>query len=316
MDDISFVGPTAEVFRAFSIFRMLAAERSVQVNLRKTHVQQPRGPASELTLALAAQAGLAITYGNHPYLGAVVGVDDAQASSWLLGELTKPSPLSRAVRDRNFPCALAYQITKVNLNPSVVYHMRSFPMRVASAPVAAFHLTLVDALCNRLQLPSPLQPSASLSLTQPGANGGLGLRDLTLVIPAAKWASAASVAADIATLISSPPGAAHLPCVADREEAHRAIVIAAKALGCEEETLETEYHKYLDYVKTLQKMQRSMTTGADVLRELEDPPIIRSTRLHMSCSPSLSDPSRWLGCILRRRGKRLFGLQESPHSPA
>jgi hypothetical protein len=145
-----------------------------------------------------------------------------QASSWLLGELTKLSPLSRAVRDPNFPCAIAYQITKVNRNPSVVYHMRSLP--VTSAPVAAFHLNLVDALCNRLQLPSPLPPSASLSLTQPGANGDLGLRDLTLVIPAAKWASAASVAADIATLISSPSGAAHLPCVADREEAHRALV--------------------------------------------------------------------------------------------
>jgi hypothetical protein len=112
MDDISFVGPTAEVFRAFSIFRTLAAERSVQVNLHKTHVQQPRRPASELTLALAAQARLAITYGNHPYLGVVVGVDDAQAFSWLLGELTKLSPLSRAVRGPNFPCALAYQITK------------------------------------------------------------------------------------------------------------------------------------------------------------------------------------------------------------
>ena len=57
----------------------------------------------------------------------------------------------------------------------------------------------------------------------------------------------------------------------DEEMLLEAIVIAAKALGCEEEALETEYHKYLDYVKTLQKMQRSMTTGADVLRELEDP---------------------------------------------
>jgi hypothetical protein len=41
----------AEVFRAFSAFRALAATRSVQVNMSKTHVQQPRGPASQLTVA-------------------------------------------------------------------------------------------------------------------------------------------------------------------------------------------------------------------------------------------------------------------------
>jgi hypothetical protein len=80
MDDISLAGPPAEVFRALSIFRALAAERSVQVNLLKTHVKQPRGPASDLTLALA-QAGLTITYGNHPYLGVVVVVDDNSASA-------------------------------------------------------------------------------------------------------------------------------------------------------------------------------------------------------------------------------------------
>ena len=45
---------------------------------------------------------------------------------------------------------------------------------------------------------------------------------MALVIPAAKWASAASVAGDIPhifTLTRHPS-----PCVADREEAHRAMV--------------------------------------------------------------------------------------------
>jgi hypothetical protein len=66
----------AEVFHAFSAFRAHAATCSVQVNMSKTHVQQPRGPASQLTVALAARAGLSIVYANHGYLGAVVGVDD------------------------------------------------------------------------------------------------------------------------------------------------------------------------------------------------------------------------------------------------
>ena len=96
MDDICFAGPPAEVFRAFPAFRALAATRSVQVNMSKTHVQQPRGPASQLTVALAARAGISIVYGNHSYLGAVVGVDNEDASAWLSAKLSSFSPLHPA----------------------------------------------------------------------------------------------------------------------------------------------------------------------------------------------------------------------------
>jgi hypothetical protein len=69
-------------------------------------------------------------------------------------------------------------------------------MRVTSAPIAAFHL-------NRLQLPF---------LTQPGANGGLGLWDMVLVIciPAANLNERLrlrnSVAADIPHILKNPIG--------------------------------------------------------------------------------------------------------------
>ena len=109
-------------------------------------------------------------------------------------------------------------------------------MRVTSAPITAFHSTLVNALCDRLQLPSPLPPSASSSLTQPGVNGGLGLRDMALIIPAAKWASAASVAADITPLIDAHQVPLISPAFADRKAAHRTMVDAgARADETEEE---------------------------------------------------------------------------------
>ncbi len=57
-------------------------------------------------------------------------------------------------------------------------------------------------------------------------NGGLGLRNTALIIPAAKWASAASVAADISPFTSSLAGAPRLTCVVDRDQAHRAMAAA------------------------------------------------------------------------------------------
>jgi hypothetical protein len=82
--------------------------------MSETHVQQPRGPASQLTLALAARAGLSIVYGNHGYLDAVVGVDDEDASAWLSAKLSSFSPLTAAIQNPSFPSALAYQLAKVN----------------------------------------------------------------------------------------------------------------------------------------------------------------------------------------------------------
>jgi hypothetical protein len=43
----------------------------------------------------------------------------------------------------------------------------------------------------------PLPSSALVSLTQPAGNGGLGLRELGCIAPAARWASAAAAAPDL-----------------------------------------------------------------------------------------------------------------------
>ena len=69
----------------------------------------------------------------------------------------------------------------------------------------------------RLDLPVPLPAPAFISMTQPGRNGGLGLRLRSCIAPAAKWASAAIVAPDLAELASRIP---KLPFVVDREFCH------------------------------------------------------------------------------------------------
>ena len=50
---------------------------------------------------------------------------------------------------------------------------------------------------SRQKIPTPLSPPAQISFSQPGRNGGLGVRSVEIIAPAAKWAAAAAAAMDV-----------------------------------------------------------------------------------------------------------------------
>ncbi len=49
-------------------------------------------------------------------------------------KLSSFSPLTAAIQNPSFPSALAFQLAKVNRNPSCVYLIRSLPLRVSRGP--------------------------------------------------------------------------------------------------------------------------------------------------------------------------------------
>ena len=97
------------------------------------------------------------------------------------------------------------------------------PLRVTLAPITAFDQRNRDALLPRLLRSSlPLPSSALVSLTQPAGNGGLGLRELACIAPAARWASAAAAAPDLQGFVESC--SASLPFLLDRFTAFDMLV--------------------------------------------------------------------------------------------
>ena len=97
-----------------------------------------------------------------------------------------------------------------------MYLLRAMPLRVTLAPITSFDQRNREALLPRLLRSSnPLPPSALISLTQPGGNGGLGLRELGCIAPAARWASAAAAAPDLQGFAEAG-SSAPLPFVLDR----------------------------------------------------------------------------------------------------
>ena len=160
-------------------------------------------------LAAAADRGLPFVRGNWKCLGAQVGLDLPAMADWVTAKLDRQSPVLRAIGDVSFPAATAVCLAKTCVLPVLTYLMRCLPMNVTLAGLAAFDARLSATLFDRLGLPalSSLPEGAQLSIRQPGRNGGLGLRSMEHVVPAARWASAAAAAPDLVGFLTSccPP---------------------------------------------------------------------------------------------------------------
>ena len=233
MDDLAICGPPAEAFAAYAKYVEMATARGVEVNRSKTHVQQPAGAPTAETVRLALEHGLPIRIGNHKYVGGYIGVDDLEGSRFVSVKLAKHDPIMRAIRDPAFPSHLALRLAKVHVLPRPLYLLRALPMRVTAEPMAVFDAALRTALSHRLELPPILPPSALVSMTQPVGSGGMGLRALELIGPAAKWAAAVAAAPDLAGFVGN--AGMPLPCVLDRENAYhrlREAGVRVADLGC------------------------------------------------------------------------------------
>ena len=139
-------------------------------------IQIPQGlPPADLVDS-ADHRGLKIVCGNTDYLGAAVGTNDEQMVEWTRSKLSTIKPVERAVSDPSFPVLLAFRLAKTNVLTVPTYLNRALPLRVSCVPLADFDSRVRNCLLSRLDLPVPLPAPAFTSLTQPGRNGGLGLR--------------------------------------------------------------------------------------------------------------------------------------------
>jgi hypothetical protein len=221
VDDFTLVGPPLEVFTAYDRFKTAAALAGVRINTTKTVVQQPAGNPTDQTRFMTASRELRLVMGNYKCLGGVVGLDDRAMVSWLQEKLLGQAPLKRAIADEDCPALLALNLTKVCLLPVPTYLMRSMPYRNIAAPISDLANQHVTTLIARHGMPTPLPPSAQTSLSQPGRNGGVGIRSVSDNAPAAKWAAAAAAAADVQRFVSDD---VRLPFVVDREICHQLLV--------------------------------------------------------------------------------------------
>ena len=161
----------------------------------------------------------------------MVGVDDEASVLWLRSRLLAQTPLKCAIADIDCPLMFAMKLSKTCNLPTPGYLMRSMPYRVTAAVIADLAEEHMSVLQRRFAMPSPLPHSAAISLEQPKRNGGLGFRSVAVVLPAAKWAAAATVAADVQRFVDIANPA---PFVIDRNICHRILAENGVAVDCDE----------------------------------------------------------------------------------
>lgn len=167
------------MFTAYDRFKTAAALAGVRINTTKTVVQQPAGNPNDQTRFMTASRELRLVMGNYKCLGGVVGLDDRAMVSWLQEKLLGQAPLKRAIADEDCPALLALNLTKVCLLPVPTYLMRSMPYRNIAAPISDLANQHVTTLIARHGMPTPLPLSEQTSLSQPGRNGGVGIRSVS-----------------------------------------------------------------------------------------------------------------------------------------
>ena len=228
-DDLTLVGPAADVFLAYDRYLVLARSLLVNVNASKTVVQIPQADIAEAPLeaivTAAAVRGLPVVRGNWESIGAQLGLDFHAMAEWVTAKLDTQRPVLRAISDTTIPAATAMRLAKVCALPIPTYIMRCLPTSATLDGLAAFDARLSASLFDRLGLPAlhSLPEGAQLSICQPGRNGGLGLRRLEQVAHAARWASAAAVAPDLVEFITPAP-AVPPPFVLDRVACYDELV--------------------------------------------------------------------------------------------
>ena len=228
-DDLTLVGPAADVFLAYDRYLVLARALLVSVNASKTVVQIPQADVAEESLdaivTAATVRGLPVVRGNWQSIGAQLGLDFDAMAEWVTAKLDKQRPVLRAISDTSIPAATAMRLAKVCALPIPTYIMRCLPTRATLEGLAAFDARLSASLFDRLGLPAlhSLSEGAQLSICQPGRNGGLGFRRMEQVAHAARWASAAAVAPDLVELITPAP-AVPPPFVLDRVACYDELV--------------------------------------------------------------------------------------------
>ena len=70
-----------------------------------------------------------------------------QGEALLRKRLLRETPILRAIRDPDFPLALAIQVAKIHVLPAPTYFLRALPFRVSKEPIAEFDCKL-QPLCS------------------------------------------------------------------------------------------------------------------------------------------------------------------------
>eukprot|EP00455_Lapot_gusevi_P003283 TRINITY_DN1134_c0_g1_i5.p1 TRINITY_DN1134_c0_g1~~TRINITY_DN1134_c0_g1_i5.p1 ORF type:complete len:270 (-),score=35.34 TRINITY_DN1134_c0_g1_i5:1216-1923(-) len=152
---------------------------------------------------LARTRGIQVSRGMMEVLGAVVGLDTDRMIAWAKNTVNSEAHnrLFASLMHDAMPCQISLRLLRTCALPRLNFLMRVLPPLVLAGALRQFDEKVFRVLTTKIGLPHDLSNFHKWNIYSPIKKGGLGLRSMFFVAPAAFLASIASAAKTIATAL-------------------------------------------------------------------------------------------------------------------
>ena len=201
-DDLTFVGPAADVLGAFADLRTLCSEHGPALNLGKCTALWPRDtahPAYGPFVDEVRRLGVRLRHDCIEMLGATLGLNAARSAA-CLATLAHHNHFFRRLRHSDLPAQVAMLLLRQSGVPRLTYLARITPPSLFRATAEQFDEQVLRVAALKAGLAQPATTNDTMRIvTTPLRLGGLGLTPHTAISPAAWWASLALAAPHLRT---------------------------------------------------------------------------------------------------------------------
>ena len=156
-------------------------------------------PPPPVLQAACAERGVKLAHGIADVLGTVVGFDGSAMRAWVDEQVDQHAQLFRDLQHREMPCQVSTLLLRVAAVPRMDYVLRTLPPDITAAGAARFDDMVRDTFCQRNDITTT--DAAQVSINLPIRHGGIGLRSMQRVAPAAFVSSLSLSASDVRPLL-------------------------------------------------------------------------------------------------------------------
>jgi hypothetical protein len=202
-DDLTLTGPQEQVFKAYDIIKNLSTSYHLTLRVDKCAVYIPATvpKAIQTTITNECSKRNLNTVTNLETLGVLIGTDE-HVVHHAESIATSHEQLFQALEHPNMPTQIAMQLLRYCMLPRLGFLARTIPPKQFQSAAKLFDARIKKCFLTIMKLPDkPSLPGMSEESMYDQIKlqiscGGFGLRPLTMVSPAAYYASAAAIIPD------------------------------------------------------------------------------------------------------------------------
>ena len=209
-DDGTFIGEPAAIIHVFDWMAKHCKKRTgLELRADKCAILYPRpGQAAIQSITtLVEQHKLKVHVGSMPLVGSVIGLDDVARQKFVLDKVKLVAQTLLKLQHSDISLPLASTLMRMSVTPRLTYLFRTLPPHVCQEGAELLRRLILKAFSKKMVLPkSGPDSDLEVQLFLPDVLAGVGVSDPVATLPAAYYASLATVVCDMKVSVFSRDG--------------------------------------------------------------------------------------------------------------